>query len=69
MRRTSGTSIATLLALALLAPAAHAAPNDPFYDRQWGLQKIDAAGAWSVSDGTGATIAIVDSGVDLDHPD
>lgn len=69
MRKTSGTLIATIVVLALTAPAAHAAPDDPFFDRQWGLQKIDAVDAWAVSDGTGATIAIVDSGVDLDHPD
>jgi serine protease len=31
--------------------------------------KIEAERAWSAVDGTGATIAIVDSGVDLDHPD
>lgn len=45
-------------------------PNDPLLGRQWGLGQIKAAGAWSRSAlGEGATIAIVDTGVDLNHPD
>src|SRR4051794_27500909 len=46
------------------------APNDPLLDRQWGLSQIKAPGAWSRGAlGAGATIAIVDTGVDLNHPD
>jgi subtilisin family serine protease len=45
-------------------------PNDPLLGRQWGLDQIKAAGAWSRGAlGAGATIAIVDTGVDLNHPD
>jgi subtilisin family serine protease len=45
-------------------------PNDPLLSRQWGLTQIKAAGAWSRGAlGAGATIAIVDTGVDLNHPD
>jgi subtilisin family serine protease len=45
-------------------------PNDPLLSRQWGLDQIKAAGAWSRGAlGNGATIAIVDTGVDLNHPD
>lgn len=50
------------------APA-HAAPDDPYFSKQWGLERIQAEGAWAIADGSGATIAIVDTGVDLDHPD
>jgi subtilisin family serine protease len=45
-------------------------PNDPLYARQWGLQQIKAPGAWARGAfGAGATIAVVDTGVDLNHPD
>ncbi len=57
-------------------------PNDPFYDsnQQWGLDSpaatgsnapgIDAAQAWNATLGSPAqTIAIVDTGVTVDHPD
>jgi subtilisin family serine protease len=43
--------------------------NDPGLPRQWGLARIGAPGAWSVATGAGTTIAIVDSGIDADHPD
>jgi subtilisin family serine protease len=50
--------------------ATGANPNDPLFSRQWGLQQIKAPGAWSRGAlGAGTTIAVVDSGVDLNHPD
>jgi subtilisin family serine protease len=46
------------------------APNDPLFPRQWGLQQIKAPAAWARgARGKNVTIAIVDSGVDLGHPD
>lgn len=45
-------------------------PNDPSWSSQWGPQKISAPQAWDVTKGTTSTlIAVVDTGVDLDHPD
>src|SRR5688572_3502755 len=44
-------------------------PNDPLFDRQWGLAQIRAPQAWPVARGAGVTIAVVDTGVDLRHPD
>ena len=62
-------------AAAALAPAAAAnhtsaaAPADPLFSAQWGLGQVRAEQAWHRSGGAGATIAIVDSGIDLSHPD
>ena len=44
--------------------------NDPLYAEQWGLAKINVEAAWAQSMGASSTIiAIVDSGIDLTHPD
>ncbi len=46
-------------------------PNDPDFELQWGLGKIMAPEAWCKSEITPASIAIaiLDSGIDQDHPD
>jgi len=45
-------------------------PNDPLYGAQWGLDQIQAPGAWARGAiGTGAVVAVVDTGVDYRHPD
>lgn len=45
-------------------------PDDTYLDEQWGLEKVQAATAWDTTTGsTGVTIAILDTGVDTDHPD
>ena len=58
-----------IVALAALAGPAAAASNDPYFDRQWGLHKIQAEEAWATTTGTGSLVAVVDTGVDLTHPD
>lgn len=58
----------------------HDLPNDPFVADQWHLLNtgqrgwtplvdINAPLAWEASTGVGAIIAVMDSGVDSDHPD
>lgn len=66
----AATAAAALLTgAALAAPASAATTGDPLAPRQWGLDQVRAPQAWSVSRGAGVVIAVVDSGVDLNHPD
>jgi thermitase len=45
-------------------------PDDAYFGLQWGLTKIEAPQAWDVTSGSpDINIAILDTGVDLDHPD
>jgi len=45
-------------------------PNDPYFSSQWALTKIKAPEVWDIETGEPiVTVAILDSGVDLDHPD
>ena len=61
---------AVLVAAGVVASAAAAPPNDPLYGPyQWGPKQIRAEQAWATSRGVGQVIAIVDSGIDLSHPD
>jgi serine protease len=63
--------VAVPVALAFLAvlAAPALASNDPLRSLQWGLDKIQAEQAWGVTRGSGAVIAVLDTGVDLTHPD
>ena len=54
--------------------------NDPFFNQQWGLKNtgqsggtsgidIKACDAWQISRGENVIVAIIDQGIDLNHPD
>lgn len=50
--------------------AAELIPNDPNYTKQWYLTKLNMARIWAQETGTkNIIIAVIDSGVDVDHPD
>jgi subtilisin family serine protease len=64
----------------LVLPLKLNAPNDPYFADAWHLENtgqggrladvdIDATTAWTWATGSGQTIAIIDSGVEVDHPD
>jgi subtilisin family serine protease len=76
--RRSAVFVAIAAALVGAAPAiaAHndpSQPNDPLFERaaadQWGPKQVRVEPAWHRSQGRGTITAIVDSGIDLDHPD
>lgn len=45
-------------------------PSDPSFGSQWGLSKTRAPAAWDLGQGApGVKVAILDTGIDLDHED
>ncbi len=52
---------------ALIHPAASG--PDPLLPQQYGLANVQASAAWAVSTGVGTIVAVIDSGIQLDHPD
>ncbi|MGK2947484.1 MAG: S8 family serine peptidase, partial [Acidimicrobiales bacterium] len=64
-----------LLGVAIAVPAGAGGrglvADDPVYRQglQWGLDRIGAPTAWERTTGEGITIAVIDSGVDVDHED
>ena len=60
--------IASVAIVCIIASPA-AAATDPGRAQQWALTKIHADQAWAKTKGAGITIAIVDTGIDLGHPD
>jgi len=53
---------------AVQAPSA--VPNDTDWASQWGKQRINCPDAWDLTTGSSNIIvAVIDTGVDLDHPD
>jgi serine protease len=57
--------IAGVIALVAASPA-YAVDRQ---DEQWGLQMVRAPQAWPASTGIGAVVAVIDTGVQRDHPD
>ncbi len=57
----------------------YAAPNDPYYqssgswgqpyDDLWGVKKLQGESTWEISQGRNMLVAVVDTGLDLIHPD
>ena len=45
------------------------APEPAGQKLPWGVERVNAKGAWAVTRGAGVKVAVVDTGVDFDHPD
>ena len=51
-------------------PVTEFTPNDPMFAQQWGLHRTSVPRAWTIVRGSPqVTVAVIDEGVQLDHPD
>jgi thermitase len=51
------------------APSSLAAPTDSFFRQQWALRDARVPQAWRTSVGGEITVAVLDTGIDANHPD
>ena len=61
-----------MAAALLIAPPAGGAPSDALQHEQWAASRdtvFDLPGAWGLSQGAGVVVAVLDSGMRLEHPD
>ncbi|MET7615131.1 type VII secretion-associated serine protease mycosin [Streptomyces seoulensis] len=69
MRRRTRTASSLLLAAGLALLPATAAHADSIRAQQWGLSALHLDEAWRTTQGQGVTVAVLDTGVEDDHPD
>lgn len=67
--RRPAAALGALLAASLVLPVAAPAHADGIRDRQWSLEAMHTQRAWQTTKGAGVTVAVLDTGVDADHPD
>ncbi|MER6737510.1 type VII secretion-associated serine protease mycosin [Streptomyces puniciscabiei] len=65
----AGAALSLLLAGALALAPATAAHADGIRAQQWGLSALHLDEAWRTTKGKGVTVAVLDTGVEADHPD
>jgi subtilisin family serine protease len=67
---TGWAAVVAVIASALaIVPTAAVASSDPLSSSLWGLEQVRAEAAWGRTAGANAVVAVIDTGVDLDHPD
>ncbi|MDO8585965.1 MAG: S8 family peptidase [Armatimonadota bacterium] len=52
-----------------LALYATGRPGQPAQSIPWGIERVEAPAAWPICAGQGARVAVLDTGIQLDHPD
>ncbi|MEU1924129.1 type VII secretion-associated serine protease mycosin [Streptomyces albogriseolus] len=67
--RKRPTALGGLLAAALVLIPATPAHADGIRDRQWALDALHTDQVWPTTRGAGVTVAVLDTGVEADHPD
>jgi subtilisin family serine protease len=63
------TILASLALFGTVSPVFAQSASDPQYASQWYLSQIGAPQAWDITTGGDVVVAVLDTGVDLDHPD
>lgn len=66
---TRRARLSLLVIVALVFGAAAPASADRYRDSQWWLSELGVTQAWKSATGRGITIAVIDTGIDGDHPD
>jgi subtilisin len=61
--------LAPLAALKSNKAAASLMPASGAQAVQWGVQRVDAPAAWPTSHGAGVKVVVIDTGLDMTHPD
>ncbi|MER6270433.1 type VII secretion-associated serine protease mycosin [Streptomyces sp900105755] len=69
MRRATGAAVSLLLAGSLALLPSTTAYADSIRAQQWGLSALHLDEAWRTTKGKGITVAVLDTGVEADHPD
>ena len=72
MHQKAFSTLLALLSLALVASGCSDAElvlDDPLAEAQYAIDIHGMREAWETSTGDGVTVAIIDTGIDLDHPD